>query len=276
MIRIAAVGDLHAGEDSAPVGLGRFDDLAGQADLLLLAGDLTKRGRPEEAAVVAESVRRAGVPVAAVLGNHDYECDRPEEVAAALRDAGAAVLEGTSATWEVGGAVVAVAGSKGFGGGFAGACATPFGEPETKAFINHTASLARGLEGALRSVEGADVRVALLHYSPVPGTLAGERREIYPFLGSYLLAEAVDRAGADLVVHGHAHAGTARGRTPGGVPVRNVAQPVLGGAYALLCLEVEPPVASAVARRGAAADLPGAPARHTGPPAVGRVGRPGV
>jgi len=237
VIRIAAVGDIHAGEDS-PATLGQqFGHLAEGADLLLLAGDLTKRGRPEEARVVADAVAQTGVPVAAVLGNHDYECSRHTEVVSILEGAGVRVLEGSTATYEIGGTVVGVAGTKGFGGGFAGACATPFGEPETKAFIGHTAALADGLEAALRSVAEADVRIALLHYSPVPATLVGERLEIYPFLGSYLLAEAVDRAGADLVLHGHAHAGTERGETPGGVPVRNVAQPLLRRAYALLCLD---------------------------------------
>lgn len=238
MIRIAAVGDIHAGEDSRGALGTQFADLADNADLLLLAGDLTKRGLPAEARVVVDELAGAGsVPKVAVLGNHDYECDRAEELTAILQAGGVQVLEGSAALFEVGGSVVGVAGSKGFGGGFAGACCTPFGEPETKAFIGHTAALADGLSDALRSIDGADVRVALLHYAPVPDTLAGERLEIYPFLGSYLLAEAVDRGGADLVVHGHAHAGRERGETPGGIPVRNVAQPLLRRAYALLCLE---------------------------------------
>jgi Icc-related predicted phosphoesterase len=127
-----------------------------------------------------------------------------------------------------------VAGTKGFGGGFAGACGSEFGEPEMKAFINHTRELAENLERSLAGLD-ADLRVALLHYSPVEGTLLGERLEIYPFLGSYLLAEAVDRAGADLVLHGHAHRGTEQGVTPGGVQVRNVAQPVIRHAYHVYC-----------------------------------------
>lgn len=236
MIRIAAVGDVHAGEDSRGMLRPHFDGLGDRADLLLLAGDLTKRGRPGEARVVVDELAGTGVPIVAVLGNHDYECDRPDEVVAILEAGGVRVLEGSSAMFEVGGTVVGVAGTKGFGGGFVGACCTAFGEPETKAFIGHTAALAGGLEAALRAIDGADVRVALLHYSPVPDTLVGERLEIYPFLGSYLLAEAVDRAGADLVLHGHAHAGSEKGETPGGTPVRNVAQPLLRRAYALLCL----------------------------------------
>jgi Icc-related predicted phosphoesterase len=131
---------------------------------------------------------------------------------------------------DIGGARLGVAGTKGFGGGFVGACASDFGEPEMKAFIRTTQALAARLERELLALR-ADVRVAVLHYSPIPETLQGERLEIYPFLGSYLLAEAIDRAGADLVVHGHAHAGSERGVTPGGIRVRNVALPLVRQPY---------------------------------------------
>lgn len=137
---------------------------------------------------------------------------------------------------EVDGLRLGIAGVKGFGGGFAGACGSDFGEPEMKAFIRHTKETAERLEDTLDELD-TDVRVALLHYSPVEDTLRGERLEIYPFLGSYLLAEAIDRAGADLVVHGHAHNGAEKGLTPGGVPVRNVAQPVIRQAYAVYTVE---------------------------------------
>src|SRR5205814_457738 len=125
---------------------------------------------------------------------------------------------------------VAIAGTTGFGGGFAGAMASEFGEPEMKAFVRHTKRLAEGLRAALSTVD-ADVRIALLHYAPIEETLHGEHPGIYPFLGSYMLAEAIDEAGADLVVHGHAHGGAECGATPKGIPVRNVAQPVLRAAY---------------------------------------------
>jgi Icc-related predicted phosphoesterase len=137
---------------------------------------------------------------------------------------------------------VGIAGSKGFGGGFAGACASDFGEPEMKAFVGHTRTLAGNLERALAGLR-ADRRIALLHYSPVAETLAGEPREIHAFLGSYLLAEAVDRAGADLVIHGHAHRGSRDGTTPGGVPVRNVAAPVIGRAYEVFRFDAGDPSA---------------------------------
>jgi Icc-related predicted phosphoesterase len=136
---------------------------------------------------------------------------------------------------EVGGRRVGIAGTKGFGGGFPGASASDFGEPEMKAFVGHTKTLAGRLERALDGLR-ADRRIALLHYSPVAETLAGEPREIHAFLGSYLL---VDRAGADLVIHGHAHRGSRDGTTAGGVPVRNVAAPVIGRAYEVFRFDAE-------------------------------------
>lgn len=231
MIRIAAAADLHFGTDSAGSLRPLLEHLPEQADLFLLGGDLTKWGDPDEAKVLARELTDLPVPKLAVLGNHDYHLDRDEEVREILEGCGIRVLDGTAEVVEVNGARVGVAGVKGFGGGFAGACATEFGEPETKAFIRHTKSVAASLEEALRSVVGVDLRVALLHYAPVEGTLVGERLEIYPFLGSYLLAEAIDSAGADLVLHGHAHLGTEAGETPGGIPVRNVAQHVIKRAY---------------------------------------------
>ncbi|HET6748774.1 MAG TPA: metallophosphoesterase [Actinomycetes bacterium] len=230
MIRVAAVGDLHVGVDSAGRLRPRLVDLAADADLLLLAGDLTHRGRPEEAKVLAGELLGDGVPTVAVLGNHDYHSDQQDAVTELLQEAGVIVLEGDGVVVRVGDRRVGIAGTKGFGGGFAGASASDFGEPEMKAFVAHTRKLAGRLERALTGLR-ADRRIALLHYSPVAETLSGEPREIYPFLGSYLLAEAVDHAGADLVLHGHAHRGSPSGVTPGGVPVRNVAAPVIGCAY---------------------------------------------
>jgi Icc-related predicted phosphoesterase len=235
VINVAAVGDIHVGSDSAGRLRPQLERLADHADVLLIAGDVTTCGGTDEAKVLAAELRDVGVPVLAVLGNHDYHGGHEREVRDALEEAGVQVLEGETAVVAVNGSRVGVAGVKGFGGGFAGACGTEFGEPEMKAFIRHTRAVAERLEESLVGLN-TDVKIALLHYAPVKGTLLGERLEIYPFLGSYLLAEAIDRGGADLVFHGHAHRGTEKGVTPGGVHVRNVAQPVIRHAYNVYAL----------------------------------------
>lgn len=248
MIRVAAVGDLHAGPDSAGTIRPRFEGIEDRADVLLLAGDLTRRGTLEEGRILGDELADVAVPVVAVLGNHDHHSDLEDELRGQLERAGVTVLEGEATTVEVGGMTLGVAGTKGFGGGFAGACATAFGEREMKSFVRHTEELAQRMESALREIDRADVRIGLLHFSPVEATLSGERLEIYPFLGSYLLGEAVDHAGADLVFHGHAHRGSEKGVTPGGIQVRNVAEHVIGHAYNVYSLE--PSTSSVAATTG--------------------------
>jgi Icc-related predicted phosphoesterase len=235
MIHVAAVGDIHFGPDAAGTLRPHLEHLEERANLLLLAGDLTRLGTPEEARALADELAGIDIPMVAVLGNHDYHCNQADEVTAILEGIGITVLEGDSVVIPVNGSTVGVAGTKGFGGGFVGACGSEFGEPEMKAFMAHSRCLAERFEQCLTTLD-ADVRVALLHYAPCPDTLMGERLEIYPFLGSHLLGEAVDRGGATLTVHGHAHRGTEKGLTPGGRHVRNVAQPVIGHAYQLYCL----------------------------------------
>ena len=235
MIRVAAAGDIHFGPDAAGTLRPHLEHLDDRADLLLLAGDLTRVGTPEEARALADELSDVHVPIVAVLGNHDYHCDKADEVTLILSDIGVHVLEGNSVVVPVNGTTVGVAGTKGFGGGFVGACGSEFGEPEMKAFMAHSRCLADRLENALVALD-TDVKVALLHYAPCPDTLIGERPEIFPFLGCHLLGEAVDRGGATLTLHGHAHRGTERGLTTGGHHVRNVAQPVIGHAYRLYCL----------------------------------------
>jgi Icc-related predicted phosphoesterase len=230
-VRVAAVGDVHLDADV----LGRYrpalEHVGDKADVLLLAGDLTRHGTAEEAECVAEEFGGLAVPVVAVLGNHDYHSNQVDKVTSVLEAAGITVLECSGVVLGCGDLRVGIAGAKGFGGGFAGRCGSEFGEPEMKAFIRHTREISERFGSALRSLD-CDVRVALTHYSPVPETLLGEPPEIYPFLGSYLLAEAIDSApDTALAVHGHAHAGSERGTTPGGVKVRNVAHPVIKQAY---------------------------------------------
>jgi Icc-related predicted phosphoesterase len=209
--------------------------LEGQADVLLLAGDLTNYGNEAQALVLAEELRGLPVPVVAVLGNHDYHCGYASGVRSTIERVGVAVLEGESVTLDVAGCRLGVAGVKGFGGGFASACAHKFGEDAMKLFIQVTEDAAHALEGQLRSLD-ADFRIGLLHYAPVKDTLAGERLEIFPFLGAYQLGEALDNAGADLALHGHAHHGAEKGITPGGIPVRNVAMPLIQRPYAIFTL----------------------------------------
>lgn len=236
-LRIAAVGDVHLGADARGRLRPALETVAEQADVLLLAGDLTQHGTMAEAQVVADEFSDLPVPVLAVLGNHDYHSDAQDDIAALLERHGVRVLEGRGAVLDINGYRLGIAGAKGFGGGFAGKRGSAIGEREMKAFIAHSELVAARLTDALRTVEDADVLIALTHYSPVPDTLRGEPLEIYPFLGSYQLAEAIDGArggaGADLAVHGHAHFGCEQGCTPGGVRVRNVAQPVIRAAYAV-------------------------------------------
>ena len=232
MTCVAAVGDIHLDRDLAGHLRPAFEAAAETADALLVAGDLTRHGTSDEAAVVAAELRDIGIPVICVLGNHDYHSDEQDAVRSTLEDAGIVVLEGETFTFETAGASVGVAGAKGFGIGFAGRCASDFGEPEMKMFARTARTAADSLRQALASLD-TDVRIAMTHYSPVDDTLLGEPPEIWPFLGSYLLAEAADATGADLYVHGHAHAGTEHGLTAGGIRVRNVAQPVLRRPYAL-------------------------------------------
>ncbi|MCM2323694.1 MAG: metallophosphoesterase [Oligoflexia bacterium] len=230
MIRVAAVGDLHYDRRSRPELKRYFSTLSARADLLLIAGDLTQSGSVEEARALAADLEGVSAPVILVLGNHDFHQNQDREILELFRRRGIKALEGDSLVLELHGIRVGVVGLKGFGGGFFGACITDFGEPETKQFARHARVQADLLCEKLQALD-TEFKFALLHFSPIEGTLLGEKREIYPFLGSYLLAEALDAAGADAAFHGHAHHGVERGATPGGIPVRNVALTVIRHAY---------------------------------------------
>jgi Icc-related predicted phosphoesterase len=229
-VRIAAVGDVHLAEDLRGRYRPMLEHLSDEADVLLVAGDLTQHGWLDEAAVFAEEFGACDVPVVAVLGNHDYHSCQEDAIRSMLESAGIVVLEGENHVVDTDRGRIGVAGVKGFCLGFTGRSAANFGEAEMKAFTGHGIASGEQLRKAFDSLE-ADVRVSLTHFSPVPGTLQGEPPEIYPFLGNYLLGAAIDEAEADLAIHGHAHAGCEKGLTENGVPVRNVAQPVIRTAY---------------------------------------------
>jgi Icc-related predicted phosphoesterase len=217
-MRIAATADLHfvpASHTAVLEQLGRARD---EADVLVLAGDLTNYGQPAEMDPLLNALVRLRLPLIAVLGNHDYESGKEQELMQMMTAAGVKVLDGTG--YERDG--VGFAGAKGFVGGFGRGVLTAFGEPEIKAFVKASIDETLKLERGMSQLRAAK-RVVILHYSPIAATVQGEAPEIFPFLGTSRLAEVIDRHGADLVVHGHAHHGTLSGKTTAGVPVHNVA-----------------------------------------------------
>lgn len=217
-MRVAATADLHfAPQRHGPL-REELDKVRDQADVLVIAGDLTNYGRPDEMEPLLNVLVRVRVPVIVVLGNHDYESDKQAELSRMMIDAGVKVLDGSA--YERDG--VGFAGTKGFVGGFGRGLLTAFGEPEIKNFVRVGIDEALKLERAMSQLRTTK-RVVVLHYSPIVATVEGEAPEIYPFLGSSRLAEVVDRHGATLVVHGHAHNGKPDGRTTAGIPVHNVA-----------------------------------------------------
>jgi Icc-related predicted phosphoesterase len=227
-IRIAATGDIHLGREGDQHRWSEaFAGLRDRVDLVLLAGDLTTHGEPEQAAMVAAAADELDAPVLAVLGNHDWHVNRRDELVAVLQEGGIDVLERDHRVLELCGAEVGIAGTKGFGGGFDGAHIPDFGEPLMRAVYRESMDEAEALDEALRAIALCPFRIALLHYAPIAATLRGERSDIWPFLGTDRLAAPLREHHPDLVLHGHAHAGTFEGAL-GEVPVYNVSVPVLG------------------------------------------------
>ena len=251
VVRVAAVGDFHCGEEDAGryrEGFARVND---EADVLLLAGDLTRRGTPAEFRVVAGELQDVRIPILAVLGNHDHESHEVEAGLAILRERGVHILDGEPFELNE---QVGFAGVKGFMGGFGRWTLTAFGESETKAFVGTTLEEVQRLEFALRRLP-TPVRVVLLHYAPILDTVVGEPEQIFPFLGNDRLVEPIDRFKAAAVFHGHAHHGTFRGTTPGGVPVFNVSHVLLreqkvGDMYFLFDVQLPDGAAKEEAPRG--------------------------
>jgi Icc-related predicted phosphoesterase len=222
-MRIAAVGDLHCRADTRKtIGQG-LRGVDSEAEVLLLAGDMTDHGTLEEASWLAEELSGLTMDKVAVLGNHDYDCGREAEVRATLAKAGVTLLDGEP--WQRNEAF-GVAGVKGFAGGFEHAQLQRFGEVALKQFVDACIAEELKLENALFQLR-TRIRVALLHYSPCRSTIEGEPLEILPFLGATRLSNPLDQLRPTVAFHGHAHRGTLRGATRGGVPVYNVALPVL-------------------------------------------------
>lgn len=226
-LRIAAVADIHVKKTSAGAMQPLFSKITESADVLLLCGDLTDYGTPEEAKVLAKDITSAlRIPALAVLGNHDFESNQEQEVNQILSDAGVVMLDGDS--YELHG--VGFAGVKGFAGGFGRRSLGAWGEPIIKSFVHETINEALKLEAALARLRTPQ-KIALLHYAPIQATVNGEPPEIIAFLGSSRLEEPIDRYRVNAVFHGHAHRGSPEGHTKGNVPVYNVAMALLASSY---------------------------------------------
>jgi Icc-related predicted phosphoesterase len=221
-VRLAALADIHFDKTTVGTLQSLLGPISPSADVLLLGGDLTNYGLPEEAHLLARELTTVKIPIVAVLGNHDHHSGKADEVMSILREVGVTVLDGDAC--EVDG--VGFAGVKGFAGGFDHRLLAPWGEDVVKQFVHESLHETLKLESALAKLRTSR-RIALLHYAPIRATVEGEPLEIFPFLGSSRLEEPLNRYGVTAVFHGHAHHGTFEGKTRAGVPVYNVAMPLL-------------------------------------------------
>lgn len=227
-VRIAAVADIHCNKSNHTSLHSLFARINESADVLLIGGDCTDLGLPEEAHLLAAALTATvKIPIIGVLGNHDHESGKADQVKQILCDAGVSMLDGETCV----ACGVGFAGLKGFGGGFGKAAVQAFGEDVIKQFVKETVNDALRLEAALARLEETEQRVVLLHYAPIKATVEGEPAEIFAFLGSSRLEEPVNRFEVSAVFHGHAHGGSPEGRTSKDVPVYNVSVPVLRRAF---------------------------------------------
>jgi Icc-related predicted phosphoesterase len=236
-LRIAAAGDMHCSEGRRDEIRRAFEGLRGTADVVLLCGDLTTHGEPEQAAVLADAARVVDVPVFAVLGNHDWHANRRDELGEALAEGGIRLLDRDWVVCEAGGLELGIVGVKGFVGGFPGSHLPDFGEPLLREVYRETSREVAALDQGLREIALCPARIVMLHYAPTESTIAGEPPGIYAFLGTDRLAAPIAEHEPDLVLHGHAHAGTFQGAI-GDVPVYNVSVPVIGRDFWLFELDV--------------------------------------
>jgi Icc-related predicted phosphoesterase len=235
-LRIAAAGDIHCCEPRRSQISASLAELDRTADVVLLCGDLTIDGHPEQGRVLAEACAQLTTPVFAVLGNHDWHANRAQELTAELERGGVRVLERSWATCELAGMEVGIVGTKGFVGGFPGSHLPDFGEPLLREVYAETSREVQALQEGLRAVAQCPIRVVLLHYAPTDQTIEGEPPGIWAFLGTDRLAAPIAEHEPDLVLHGHAHSGQFQGQI-GGVPVYNVSVPVMGRDFWLFELE---------------------------------------
>ena len=226
-IRIAAAGDVHIREANREQLTAAFAGLRGEVDLVLLAGDLTTHGEPEQGAWLAEACAGLDVPIVAVLGNHDWHADRTAELIPVLEDGGITVLEREARVFDLDRCEVGIAGLKGFVGGFPGSSLPDFGEPLLREVYRQTSDDVAALDESLREIANCPYRIVLMHYAPSPETLRGEPEGIWAFLGNERIAAPIREHEPDLVLHGHAHAGTFEGKIAAS-PVYNVSVPVMG------------------------------------------------
>jgi Icc-related predicted phosphoesterase len=244
-LRIAAAGDLHCSEPRREEVFQSLSELEGSADLVLLAGDLTTLGEPEQGKVLAEACSSLQVPVFAVLGNHDWHANRRDELVEVLEAGGIRVLDRDWAVCEAAGGEVGIVGVKGFVGGFPGSHLPDFGEPLLREVYRETSRDVEALDHGLRQIALCPIRIVLLHYAPATDTLVGEAPSIWAFLGTDRLAAPIAEHEPDVVLHGHAHGGTFAGSI-GAVPVYNVSVPVIERDFWLFELDVSAPARSVI------------------------------
>jgi Icc-related predicted phosphoesterase len=244
-IRVAAAGDVHCRESHREEIVRAFAGLAGNAEIALLAGDLTSNGEVSEAEILAEACGPLELPVIAVLGNHDWHRGEQDRIAAVLGEAGVIVLDREVRVVEVERTEIGVVGAKGFIGGFPGSHLTDYGEPALRMAYAETTAEVKGIARGLKEISTLPIRIVLLHYAPIEETLKGEPPGIWTYLGADRLAGPIREHEPDLVLHGHAHHGSLEGSI-GNVPVYNVSAPLMGGEFWVLELNVErqpaPPV----------------------------------
>jgi uncharacterized protein len=235
-LRVAATGDIHCRDSNREAVVESFAQLGDDVDMVVIAGDLTSHGRLEEAEILCEAAAATAAPVYAVLGNHDWHADEADAIIDRLNAGGVQMLDRRAAVCQVGAVEVGIVGVKGFVGGFAPRHLPDFGEPSLRAVYQEATEEVEALDRGLNEIATCPVRIVLLHYAPIGETLEGEPREIWVFLGSDRLAAPILEHGPDLVLHGHAHAGSPDG-TIGETPVHNVSQPVLGTDFRIFELD---------------------------------------